>query len=122
MTLYERYQPGGDIYARLADVYGKAGADYAAARAGDTVTLNQALSDLKTAARSGTPVAEVANKYTGSTSTLGLFLNQITTDPLAAPLDSLNDQVGKAVWNVVKNPFVLALVVGAVWWKFFRKP
>ena len=36
---------------------------------------------------------------------------QTTTDPLAAPLDSLNNQLGLAAWNVFKNPFVVAAIV-----------
>lgn len=117
MTFYPQYYlPGGDIYLELESRYGRAGADLVAGYAlrGDVEGLNQALSDLKPGGFSpGTAVLP--------TNTIGIFGNQLLTDPLDAPLAGLNSQIGKAVWNVLKNPFVLAIVAGVIWWKFFRK-
>lgn len=111
-----RYAPGGDFYAGLSQQFGSAAAEaaYAAAKTGDVDTLNYTLSNIRSGQNQiGTP--------RGGTSTFDNFVTQLATDPLSAPLDGINNQIGKAVWNVVKNPFVLAIVAGAIWWKFFRK-
>ena len=101
----QRYQRGGDIYERLVQSYGVAGAD----RIAYAATLGRdALAEAIAYERSG-PAAT-------NTSTLGNFFYQITTDPLAAPLDAANSQIGKAVWNVIKNPFVLLTVGVLVFW------
>lgn len=99
-----RYQRGGDIYQQLASQYGTAAADAiaAAATTNDRAVLAEAIALVRSGpARTGT-------------STLGNFFNQLITDPLAAPLESANNQIGKAVWNVVKNPWVLATLVGVI--------
>lgn len=101
-----RYQPNGDIFASIELQFG-AEAARAAAQA-DRVndggkTLRFTLSNI----RSGK--YQVGSATPGA-STLGNFWNQITTDPLSAPLDAANEQIGKAVWNVFKNPWVLAAV------------
>lgn len=101
-----RYAPDGDIYASIADQYGTSAAQraYAASLVDDGgVTLRNVLSNLHT-----------GSTDPGSTSTWSNFWRQITTDPLAAPLDSLDNQLGNAVLNVFKNPFVLLLVAGLV--------
>ena len=102
-----RYQPGGDIYATLLGQYGTDAANTiaAAAATGDNAAVNQAL-------------ATVRSGPARNDSTLSLFWDQVTTDPLAAPLDSLNNQLGKAVWNVVKNPWVL-LTAGLIVFHLF---
>lgn len=94
-----RYQPGGDIYTTLADEYGVNAANRVATAArGTQADLNEAIADIRSGpARSGT-------------NTLGNFVTQITTDPLAAPLASANNQIGKAVLNILKNPWVLLTV------------
>ena len=106
----DRYQAGGDIYATLAAQYGAAAADQiaAAAATGDRAQLSDAIE----LARGNGPARE--------TSTLSIFGNQLATDPLAAPLDSLNNQLGKAFWNVLKNPFVLLLAIAAVAYGLYR--
>lgn len=75
-SLVNRYQPGGDIYANLASTRGAGAADQVAA-----------------AARSGSrenvvsTMALVNNgPATGSTSVFQNFMQQITTDPLKAPI------------------------------------
>lgn len=91
----ERYQKGGDIYEKLRQSYGTAGADYIASvdRAGGSITD-----------------AIVKVKYGGylPDSTTAIFVDKITTDPLAAPLESANRQIGNVVLGVFKNPWVLA--------------
>ena len=107
-----RYQPGGDLYAAIQEQFGTAAANAAAAAArvdDDGRTLRFTLSNIRSgnyAVGSATPGA----------STLGNFWTQITTDPLAAPLDTANAQLGKAVWNVFKNPWVLLSVAAAVFY------
>lgn len=117
-TNFSRYQSGGDFYRTLASQYGTPSADYVAseAAAGDDVRLQNALSAIRSAAiaGNGNPAA-INNKLdSADDSVLGNFWEQITTDPLAAPLDSLNDQLGKVVKNVVGNPMVLILTVAVV--------
>lgn len=106
-----RYFHGGDLYADIENQFGRNVADRAAeaARRDDNgVALREVLTDARQLARSG----EVTPR--GSESTTGIFIDQLLTDPLEAPLSGLNSQLGNAVWNVVKNPFVLLLVVGVV--------
>lgn len=115
MTLdVTRYSPGGDLYAAIAAQFGTSWADraYNAARNNDDgAALRNVLNDARQSAR-GLDLARP-----GSDSTLANFTDQIVNDPLAAPLDSLNDQLGKAAWNVIRNPFVLVLVAGlAAFW------
>ncbi|MDE2100738.1 MAG: hypothetical protein KGL39_26065 [Patescibacteria group bacterium] len=112
----QRYQPGGDIYATLVSQYGQqAAAQIAqAASTGDRTVLGNAIENAKGVA---------AN--TGSTSTLVNFWNQITTDPLAAPLQGANSIIGNSFLSLLKNPWVLgtlALVL-FTWlggWSLFR--
>lgn len=110
-----RYQPGGDIYARLASQYGQAGADRVA-RA-DASGVPYAVNDALVAIRHGDPL---------STSTTGIFLDNITSDPLGAPLESANNQIAKAVGNLFKNPWVLLVVAVVIitqldGWAWIRK-
>ena len=93
-TLYAR---GSDNYNAIADAQGTAAADAAWQRA-ITAEMNQ------------TPL---------DTSTFSIFTNQILNDPLAAPAESLNRQLFKLFANVVKNPFVLLLVIGGLVAGFF---
>jgi hypothetical protein len=97
----QRYQPGGDIYAQVANSYGTPAADRlaAAARTGIRLRVTETLADI----RSGPP-------RTG-TSTLGNLWAQLTTDPLAAPLDGLNNALANSVKSFFRNPYVIALVV-----------
>ncbi len=105
--LINRYQPGGDIYAALESQYGKAGADSiaAAALSGDETQINSVLVQLKY----GAPL---------ETSTLKIFGSELATDPLGAPLSSLNGFlrtiVGSTLAGIVTNPWVLILVGGGV--------
>lgn len=105
------YYPGQSAYNAAVDRFGSrtANAIYMASLIDDGgVTLRNALNDAAQAERG----RELARP--GSDSTAEIFFDQVTTDPLAAPLDSLNDQLSKAAWNVVRNPAVLLLVVGLV--------
>lgn len=98
-----RYQPGGDIYAELFASYGQAGADQIAfaAQGGDATDVNAALVNVKF----GQPLND---------STLGNFLQQISTDPLAAPIESANGVLKNTVASLFKNPLVpLALLAVA---------
>ena len=100
-----RYQSGGDIYSRLEQQYGTAGADKVAAAdaSGEPYAINQALTDLKYGAAL-------------NDSTISNFVDQVTTDPLAAPLDAANKQIGNAVTGIFKSPWVLAVLLGVVFY------
>lgn len=100
-----RYQPGGDIYHRLEQSYGTAGANYVAKAdaSGEPYAINDALTALKY----GNPLND---------SVVSNFAGQIINDPLAAPLESANNQIGNAVTGVFKNPWVLGLLVGVVFY------
>jgi hypothetical protein len=107
-----RYAPGGDIYIQLSASYGTSVADrvYRAALSEEPGAIAEALAQ----ARHGNALNE---------STAAIFLDQIVTDPLAAPLEAANRQIGRAIWNVIKNPFVLAVVViaaGFYFWPMIR--
>lgn len=103
--LINRYQPGGDIYAALLAKYGKPGADAVAqaALSGDETQINAVL----TQQMYGAPL---------ETSTLKIFGSELATDPLGAPLSSLNtflkNVVGSSIAGVLTNPWVLLLAGG----------
>lgn len=103
-ALIDRYQSPNDIYQTIADAYGPDAANTIAdvALAGDELAVNTAL----VKAKYGSPL---------NTSTLAIFTNQILTDPLAAPANALNDQLGKAFKNFFKSPWIVltAVLVGA---------
>lgn len=103
-----RYAPGGDIYETISAQYGRAAADrvWKAQESGRSGAVAEALAEI----RFGRPLDE---------STGSIFLEQITTDPFAAPLGSLNTGLGtvlgSAIKGLFKNPWVLlVLVVGGV--------
>jgi hypothetical protein len=108
---FERYQPGGDIFDTLWAQYGAETA-YAAAAAAlddDGPELSRIIRDARS--RAGFTRGEQT-----ATGTLGNLWEQLTTDPLAAPLESANNQIGKAVLNVLKNPWVLLALAGVVFY------
>lgn len=57
---------------------------------------------------------------TGSTSTLGLFWDQITTDPLDAPLDALDAGVNKILGNTSVKIILGVVAVGVAAYVFYR--
>lgn len=69
----------------------------------DNFTRNNWLSDW----RRGTD----AGDYIGSDSTLENFWEQITTDPLDAPLDGFNRILKNSFISLLGNPFVLILSI-----------
>jgi hypothetical protein len=94
-----RYAPGGDIYQELASQYGPAAADrvYRAARDGGDIA---------------TVLGDIRNPgIGGSTSTTSILLDQLATNPLGAPLESVNRTLGNTVWSFLKAPWVLLLLV-----------
>jgi hypothetical protein len=99
-ALIQRYQPGGDLYAQYAAMYGTAGANQiaAAAQTGDRTQITAVLSQLMF----GAPF---------NTSTTSLLVNQLTTNPLQAPVSSLNSVLARTVQDFLKNPWVLFLVL-----------
>ena len=101
-----RYQPGGDIYAKVQAQYGTAGAERVALadRSSTGETVAEALGYLK----SGSEKLD--------DSTASIFWGQITTDPLAAPLESANNQLNNVVKNVFKNVWVLIVVIILLGW------
>jgi hypothetical protein len=100
--LINRYQPGGDIYATLQSQYGTGGADAiaTAARSGDETQVNAAI----VAAKYGAPL---------DTSTADILVQQLTTNPLAAPLGVANNILGNTVVSFLKSPWVLGALVVA---------
>lgn len=100
-TLRDRYAPGGDIYNKLANQYGPAGAErvYSAYLSGGDVA--GAIAEL----RYGTPLED---------STLKLFGTQLATDPFGAPLDAADNYIGTNITNalraVLRSPWVVLLV------------
>lgn len=99
-----RYQPGGDIYAKLESQYGTAGANRVAIA--DASGAPYAVNDALTAIKYGDRLPD---------STAAIFYDQVTTDPLAAPLASANNVLGNSVLSFLKNPWVLILVLVLVW-------
>jgi len=111
-----RYAPGGDIYQSLEAEYGTSAAGrvqqaYMSAQPGEVARV---LAEL----RYGQPLSE---------STAGIFLDQLVTDPLGAPLDSANRAIGNLTWNTIKaflrNPWVLlavVVVVAVYFWPVLR--
>lgn len=101
-----RYQAGGDIYAQLLSQYGQASADAIAAAAATGIQTN-------------VTAAIAQAKYGGNldTSVLDIFGNQLATDPLGAPLASVNNQFSKFFDNLFKNKTLLVVVaVGIFLW------
>jgi hypothetical protein len=103
-----RYQPGGDIYAQLVTQYGQTNADAIAqaAATGDRTQLGTALANVRDGAAPG------------STSTIVNLYNQLTTDPLAAPLSDLNTIVGNSAFAFLKSPYVAAIALLALFFYF----
>jgi hypothetical protein len=105
----QRYQPGGDIYARLEAERGRTGACLVAQAAltGDRTAITEALAQLN----SGDPRDD---------STARLFWSQVTTDPFDAPLESLNSGLGvfgrSAIVGVLRNPWVLLALAAVVFY------
>ena len=96
----ERYQAGGDIYATLAAQYGTNAANSiaAAAATGDREQLTEA-------------IAYVRNGAALDDSTASIFIDQLLTDPLAAPLDALDSAVKKVFdSNGIKTILLVAVV------------
>jgi hypothetical protein len=106
-TLIARYQPGGDIYISLQSTYGTAGANQIAqaALSGDETQINAVIDQLKF----GAPL---------NTSTASILGNQLATDPLGAPLASLNGALGNTFMSFFKNPWVIAAVAGGLFFFF----
>lgn len=105
------YAPGGASYNGIRNAYGQAAADEAyrlSLTVADRSQITEAMNKYR---------AQYSNPNEGTESFWGNLWTQLTTDPLAAPLESANNQLGKAVWNVVKNPWVLLVVALLVWWK-----
>lgn len=100
IALVQRYQPGGDIYAKLETEFGRNGA----------VLVAQA-------ARNGTDPVDITNAIVRvkfgerlDDSTTRLFLEQIATNPLAAPLEGANKLLGKTFLSFLKSPWVLLTI------------
>ena len=104
-----RYIVGGDMWEAVGKKYGREAAEQLSniAEAGDLTQFNFALSSLN---RSGV-VSPVQNSRT---STLWNFTDQLLTDPLAAPADSLNNQLGKAFKNIFGSPWILVALAAVV--------
>jgi hypothetical protein len=112
------YAPGGANYLSLLEQFGARAAQavYAASLTDDVTELNRALSQARTAQRQDVSYDAAADLLPkpGSDSTWGNFWDQITTDPLRAPLDGLNGVLQRTFAGIVSNPFVTLLVVGGI--------
>lgn len=75
-SLVRRYQPGGDLYTTLATTQGTAAANSVASAAatGQRESVTNAMANIRN------------TQATGSTSTFTNFMQQITSDPLQAPI------------------------------------
>jgi len=107
-TLIARYQSGGDIYASILAQHGQTAADACAAAAltGDETQINAALALYETAGGNATVAVPMATDTTASD-----FLNQIETDPLAAPLASAEKLASNSLLDFLKSPAVLLVIV-----------
>lgn len=114
-----RYYIGGDLWAQVVTQYGAAAGDQiaSAAQTGDGSIVNATLSDIRrgtTNANYSTGTAPGVNGSInpglGSTSAADNFLEQITTNPLGAPLDSANGILSNTLLSFLKNPAVLVAV------------
>lgn len=94
-----RYQPGGDIYAKLAGKYGTQSADLVAVAAstGDRFKITDALATVK----NGAPLED---------STSSILIDQLITDPLAAPLEAA-DKATKQIFASTTGKVVVAVVI-----------
>jgi hypothetical protein len=102
-----RYQPGGDIFKSLVNTYGLSAANSlaTAASTGDRGAINEAFAIV----RGDGPLLD--------DSTTHIFLDQLATDPLSAPLGDANNLIGNSATAFLKNPWVLfALIVGGFFW------
>lgn len=97
-----RYAPGGDIWEELNRRHGPDAANrvWGAAQTGDRFAISRELAALRFGA--------FENESTAS-----LFVSQITTNPLAAPLESANRQIGNVFKNIFANPWVLIVLLSA---------
>ena len=103
--LIQRYQPGGDIYNQIVAAYGVAAANAVASAAttGDRTQVTDAIASVKY----GQPKQD---------STAVIFVDQLLTDPLAAPIASADSLIRKTLLAIGANPFFLIagiVVVGA---------
>lgn len=98
-----RYQPGGDIYNTLAGQYGNQAADLiaAAARTGDRTAVTDA-------------IAQVKHGHPLESSTTTILLDQLLTDPLAAPLDAADSGLKKVFASTTGKVVTAAVIVGVI--------
>lgn len=110
-AMLQRYSPGGDIYASLRTRYGYEAAEDVsfAAKADFASGENGEVASTLARIRNGPPLNDSATE---------IFFDQITTDPLAAPLDAANRQLGNAAFAVLRNPWVVLAVVVVVLLQF----
>lgn len=104
----DNWKPGGSTYQNAVSRFGQAVADAASNAAQQPGALESDVSSAIANATYGQPL---------TTSTTGIFLNQMTTDPLAAPLQTLNTAAGNSFMALFKSPWVLGTlaIVLFVW-------
>ena len=114
-NLIQRYQAGGDIYASILQQHGQAAADACAfaALSGDETKINAALT-----LYTGTTTPNAAVPLSTDT-TAGNLYRQLTTNPLAAPLEGANTILGNTFFSFLKNPYVLVTVALVVFFFVF---
>lgn len=98
------YAPGGASYNNIATTYGIAAAE-TAYRVSLTASQRSEITDALNQYRS-----QYSNPNEGTDSYFGNLWTQLTTNPLQAPIESANNQIGNVVVDVLKNPWVLATI------------
>lgn len=108
---WELYQPGGTAFNQLWGQYGQDVA-YAAANAayeGDRIALSNIIANAR----------DFKSANPGGTSTLGNLWTQVTTNPLAAPLDGANNVIKNSFLSLLTNPWVLVTLAALVFFVVF---
>lgn len=111
--LIQRYQPGGDIYLTLTEQYGYDAANFVAdaAATGDSQRVTEAIATIRSGAARETNVTRI-------------FAEQILTDPLAAPAETVakaSEKVQAALKSPVTWTLLAALAFGTAMVIFARK-
>lgn len=98
------YAPGTAYHNGYTARFGRANADYIYAGVLQGRSVNDLIGDIQ--------YGRGWNEYDSAWKN---FYAQITTDPLAAPLESADRLVKNSVFSFLKNPWALAAIALLVW-------
>lgn len=98
------YAPGTPFHNGYSARFGKPAADYIYAGVLQGRHVNDLIGDV-----------QYGRGWNETTPAWREFVRQITTDPLAAPLESANNVIGNSVLSFLKNPWVVVAVAVFVW-------